>query len=160
MEIIREVGTLTKRIGAFARLGKKWAQEARVLALSTLVHAATHGDITLATRLVNAMPAGARKAAMVDWFENFAPVRWSQKQQCFEFPKPYGEVKDKFDLTGAEATPFDEFTPDRSTKELTIEQVIKTLRSRLKTLRDEKRLDTVGLSQVRSVLDEFNSIAA
>jgi hypothetical protein len=157
MELIRDTGTLTKRIAAFARVGQKWQAEAVVLALSTLAHAAAHGDITLATRLANAMPGAGRKAALVDWFENFAPVKYSKKEQAFSFPEPYGTVKDKFNEAGASQTPFYEFTPDRSTAPLTIEQVVKMVKNRLTTLRKEGHLSNAGIVALTDAVNEFRN---
>lgn len=59
---------LKKEIGLIEVAGKKLDERIQTAALSVLFHVDAHGDVTVAAALFNALPKGARKNALAEWF--------------------------------------------------------------------------------------------
>ena len=100
---------INKAIDSIAKRGKTLDTDLHNAALSCLEHAIKHGDITLAERLVGAMPQQARKNAMRDWFINYGPFAYNAKNKKFTFKAKEGEV---YNVAEAAQTPFWEFKPE------------------------------------------------
>lgn len=66
-------------IDSVARRGVKLDNDVQLAALSILAHVDEHKDTTLADRLVAALPKGARRLALVEWFVNFGKMRLLDK---------------------------------------------------------------------------------
>ena len=67
MQIIKTAALITKAITSIAGRGKALDKDIHIAGVSVLAHANEHGDTTLADKLVQAMPKGARKLALVEW---------------------------------------------------------------------------------------------
>lgn len=67
-KIIESAKAIDTAIASIAKRGKTLQADIHVAAVSCLVHADKHGDITLAVKLVEAVPSLARKNALRDWF--------------------------------------------------------------------------------------------
>lgn len=67
MKLIDNAAAITKAIVSIQGRGAKLDGDIHVAGVSVLAHAAQHRDATLADRLVNAMPKGGRKLALVEW---------------------------------------------------------------------------------------------
>lgn len=68
--------------GAIANIkmnGKAIDAAIQEVGCSVLQHAAAHGDTTLADKLVQALPAGSRKKALVEWMLAFGQMRLLDK---------------------------------------------------------------------------------
>lgn len=90
--------------------GQSFQKEAQSVALSVLQHVATHGDVRVASKLVNgmlnAMPELSRINALRAWFEAFGPI-------AFDAEGIATYVKGKpADVAKAAATPFWKFSPE------------------------------------------------
>lgn len=59
---------LKKEIGLIQAAGKKLDERIQTAALSVLFHVEAHGDVTVAAGLFHALPKGARKNALAEWF--------------------------------------------------------------------------------------------
>lgn len=92
------VGTdnLRKEFVLIAAAGKKLDHRIQVAGLSVMDHIDKHGDITVATQLVNelfgSLSKGHRKQAMVEWLVKYAKVKLNEdaatkKTQPFLFDK-------------------------------------------------------------------------
>lgn len=66
---------INKAIDSIKNRGAKLDASIQIAALSVLAHASEHGDTTCADRLVHAMPAGARKLALVEFILAFGQMR-------------------------------------------------------------------------------------
>lgn len=66
---------INKSIASIATRGKTLDADIQVTGLSILHHADEHGDSTLADQLVNALPKGSRKLALVEWMLAFGKLR-------------------------------------------------------------------------------------
>ena len=67
MQIMKTTAEISKAIASIANRGAKLDADIHRAGVSVLAHAAECGDSTLADRLVNAMPKGSRKLALVEW---------------------------------------------------------------------------------------------
>lgn len=67
MQIIKTAAEINKAITSIANRGAKLDGDIHRAGVSVLAHASEHGDSTLADKLVNAMPKGGRKLALVEW---------------------------------------------------------------------------------------------
>jgi hypothetical protein len=67
MQIIKAAADIKKAIASIANRGAKLDGDIHKAGVSVLAHASEHGDSTLADALVNAMPKGGRKLALVEW---------------------------------------------------------------------------------------------
>lgn len=67
MQIIKAAADIKKAITSIANRGAKLDGDIHRAGVSVLAHASEHGDSTLADSLVNAMPKGGRKLALVEW---------------------------------------------------------------------------------------------
>lgn len=62
------------KIEAFHKRGQSMQAEAHKLAVSTLLHVATHKNVAVVHKLLQAMPDALRTNGLRAWFEHFGPV--------------------------------------------------------------------------------------
>jgi hypothetical protein len=67
MQIIKTAAEINKAIASIANRGFKLDGDIHKAGVSVLAHASECGDPSLADKLVNAMPKGSRKLALVEW---------------------------------------------------------------------------------------------
>ena len=67
MQIIKNAAEINKAIASIANRGAKLDGDIHKAGVSVLAHATECGDPSLADKLVNAMPKGSRKLALVEW---------------------------------------------------------------------------------------------
>lgn len=92
----------SKKINSIASRNKSLRADIALVAASALVHAAEHGDLTLASKLHNAVSVSFR-ADIKRYFAAFGPVRYDSKKKAFAKSKKGGA----WDIDGALATSFD-----------------------------------------------------
>lgn len=111
-ELIRGAADIDKAIASIKARGAKLDEAIWITGLSVLAHASEHGDTTPADRLVNAMPKGGRKLALVEWMLAFGQVAHLDKGATDAIKA--GRVfkldrAKKLDLDAAELKPWYEF---------------------------------------------------
>ncbi|AGW43585.1 hypothetical protein JG068_03 [Burkholderia phage JG068] len=79
--LMTKAAEMEKAIASIANRGKKLDADIHQAACSTLAHAINHGDVTLAQKLVAAMPKSARTKALAAWFVDFGPADWRPRIQ-------------------------------------------------------------------------------
>tara|TARA_R100001143_G_scaffold61031_1_gene61083 strand:+ start:1600 stop:2055 length:456 start_codon:yes stop_codon:yes gene_type:complete len=57
------------------------------VSVGVATHAEKHGDITLATKLVNACAGSVRKQALIAYLSDHTPMNWNKTDNCFTLPK-------------------------------------------------------------------------
>ena len=67
MQIIKTAAEINKAIASIAKRGAKLDGDIHKAGVAVIAHASEHGDSTLADKLVQAMPKGGRKLALVEW---------------------------------------------------------------------------------------------
>ena len=73
--VIESTADIKKAIESIERKGKSLDWDIQRAAVSCLAHINKHGDTTLLDSLVNAMPKGSRKSALVEWAVALGEVR-------------------------------------------------------------------------------------
>lgn len=141
---ILEAKAVNARIDAFQKSGKELDTEVHILAVSCLFHAEKHGDNTLATRLVHAMPGAGRTKALIYWFTVFGALKWSKDDKGVE--KFLKDDKRTYRLEEAENTPFYSYTKEKNPKPFSLEDIIKSVQGKLKKAAEEGKLSVDSLN--------------
>lgn len=111
---------ISKAIKSIAGRGAKLDGDIQLAGLSVLQHAEKHGDFTLAENLVEALPKGSRKLALVEWMLAFSQIAKLDKGVAGDAERiAKGGIfkldrKKTTDLTGAQAKPWHEFKKEAS----------------------------------------------
>jgi len=112
MNLITDLKALDKAIASIATRGKKLDADIQHAGLSCLQHLDAHGDMGPLTRLLFALPKGARSNALLDWAQKFGKVTVNvgadHKTKPFLFDK-----EGKTDLAGATELPWYECKPEK-----------------------------------------------
>lgn len=130
------VGTeaLRKEFTSIAAAGKKLDGRIQVAGLSVLSHIDQHGDVTVATALVNelfgALSKGHRKGAMVEWLVKYGKVKLNidettKKVQPFLFDKA-----GKTNLQGACDEPWFDCKPEKIDEDFDFHKLLAALLSK------------------------------
>lgn len=110
-KLVEGAANITKLIVSVTTRGKKLENDLHVAAVSTLHHAGQHGDITLANRLLEGLPASTRKNALREWYLSFGKFKWNEEEKALAYDKTKQSMLDE-----AIATPFWEFKPEAAFK--------------------------------------------
>lgn len=89
-DLINDRNTLSGKIDSCARSDATLRERIAVAAASAFAHAAEHGDLTLASKLVNRVKTASTKAALRRYFAHFGPISWNKKEQQFRKVKKGG----------------------------------------------------------------------
>lgn len=130
----KKLGTAIKSIGT---RGKQLDTDIHNAGVSCLYHAEQHGDVTLLTRLVEAMPKSGRAKALVAWAEHFGLVTFNKEEKRFKVTKPKNK---QWDLEGANDVPFWEFTEEKEVGDLTIDALVKMVVNKVQKASDNGKL--------------------
>ena len=115
--VIQGAALIQKAITSIQTRGGKLDHDIHVAGVSVLAHAAAHGDSTLADKLVQAMPKGARKLALVEWMLAYGQVSLLDKvadREAVQAGRVFKIDRTKrYDEAGAIAESWTEFKPER-----------------------------------------------
>lgn len=80
MAVIKFTASMTAKeidagIKSLANRGKKFDADVQAIAISIVAHTEAHSDYTKAEALYQALPAGSRRASLVQWFLAFGKIR-------------------------------------------------------------------------------------
>jgi len=103
-KVLEGAQAINTAITGLQRRGKAYEKDLHIAAVSVLNHAQAHGDVTLATKLVDALPGLTRKNALRDWLIAFGPFKYDAENKALKLDR-----KHNTNLEGAIATPFWEF---------------------------------------------------
>jgi hypothetical protein len=108
----RKAADIIADIAKWGKRGETWTKDGQKLGMEVLGHVEAHGDVTVANKLVAAMPKGTKRAAMIEWCVAFGKLDLHPKQDT-KNGVFFAHSKDKTtDLVGAAKTPWTEFQPD------------------------------------------------
>lgn len=136
--------------------GQSFQKEAHAVALSVLQHVATHGDVRVASKLVNgmcaAMPELSRINALRSWFEAFGPIAFNDEGVAVYIKgKPANVAK-------AAETPFWKFKPEEPYQAMdvlkSVDQFIKRL---TKDQKETKRNHGALVSQLEAIKSQMEA---
>lgn len=133
LELIKDSKKLGTAIASIKKRGAKLDTDIHLCAVSCLYHAKEHGDVTLMTRLVDAMPKSGRRKALIHWVNEHSMLGYVEGEQQFRMTKSKSK---SWKMEAAEATPFWEFTTEKAPTALTIEQLVKSVVARVKKAKE------------------------
>jgi hypothetical protein len=98
--------------------GKAFDAAVQDVGMSVLQHVELNREVSLAIKLLNALPKGARKAALVAWFTNYGMIsvntdKASSKDRPFVF-----NADGKTDLQEAASKPWFKAAPEKPVAEM------------------------------------------
>jgi len=108
MELLTGASAISTAITSIANRGKKFDTDLHIVAVSTLSHAIQHGDITLANKLIAALPKSQRTYALRDWYINFGPFAYDSATKQMTHVKGSNKTL----VQAAYDKPFWEFTKE------------------------------------------------
>lgn len=94
-------------IGSIGKASKKLDAMIHQAAVSCLKHIDLHHNITVMSKLVDALPASARKNALKDWALAMGKLGWDEVNDCFTYDKSKPTM-----LEEAIITPFWKLKPE------------------------------------------------
>ena len=108
IKLLKGAEAINNSITSIGRRGKSLDKDTHVTALSILQHAEDHGDVTLATRLVDTVSAGMRRNSLIKWFETFGIMTYQKvdKKKGIETAGFKVDRKKKTDMEKAMVTPY------------------------------------------------------
>lgn len=94
--------------------GKALDQAVQEVGLSVIQHCAANGEVSLAIKLLNALPKGSRRNALVQWLVQFGPVQVElDKAKAKTHPLAYNKAG-ALDVDGATAKPWWTCKPEKA----------------------------------------------
>lgn len=146
-KILTGASEIDKAITSIATRGKKLENDIHKAAVSCLNHADLHGDITLAIKLVQAVPTMARKNALQDWFLNFGKFGYDTANKVLTFDKKKVTM-----LEDAIAVPFWEFKPEPEYKPFDMQaSIMAVINKAQKAIEKGEEVDEKALKTLREL---------
>jgi hypothetical protein len=108
-EYVMDKKQIIAKIAGIKKAGKALQANIVAVEIAAMVHAKQHGDSTLLTRLVQALPQGVRVKALVKHIVDHTPLKYDDKLNMFVKPKKTNKT---FLIDEAEAVPFYEYTKE------------------------------------------------
>ncbi len=148
-----QIGSKVKAIVAMARATDT---ELHVVLCSILDHTREHGDYTALLPLLNGLPNGQRKQGIVAWLKHFSGKKLNAKQgegrvwEC-ELSKDRSDAD--FNIIGAMAITFGDFTAEPVPTTLTVALLVKMLEKKATSTETNKD----GSPKVSAEAREFAS---
>lgn len=117
--------------------------------IDVVKHAEKHGDITLASLLVNKVAGSVRKQALIVWISDHSPLNWNDKEKRFTMPKN----KDKrraYLIAEMEAVCWTEYTKEPEVKPLDIQKRIEAIVKAFDKAKEDGR-ETVNDANIQAI---------
>jgi hypothetical protein len=92
--------------GKFARQAKTLQETLHIVASSALNHAKLHGDLTVLSKVMEAVPYGFHRRGLDRWVTAYAPFSWNGAKGYAIKEGTKGKWMDAVDIDGAASTPF------------------------------------------------------
>lgn len=142
MQIIKSAALIDKAISSIQLRGAKLDKDIHVAAVSVLAHAAEHGDTTLADKLVQAMPKGGRRLALVEYMLAFGSIAVLDKKadkEAIEAGRLFKLDRTKrYDEAGAVQTCWTDFKKEAAVLDaFDVQKAVASVLGRLKKATEE-----------------------
>lgn len=164
--------TVTRMIDSLLKRGSKFMSDAHVLNVSLLRRAIEHKDVDSATRFVNGLGDGFRRASINKWLIHYGPFKWVKSDDKahtmggkFKLDDARYEacLNDKADIyERANAEPFWLFDPAPEFKGIDVLALIKQAIDRAEKAEEQAdtpekkaKLKTKGLVQLRKLYQQL-----
>lgn len=110
MGTINTTASMDKAINWVRGNGVRFDAVVTTLAVAIMQHAKDHGDCSRALRLVEAMPASARRAALIQWFGKYSPIAVTYAKEADKrrvgLRKPGTQGYNAFNIDAAREHPY------------------------------------------------------
>lgn len=147
LKLLTGASAINTAIASISKRGKSLEKDIHVAAVSCLIHADKHGDITLAEKLVQAVPSLARKNALRDWFIAHGKFDYDAKAKQFKFDKASTTLVEE-----ATVTPFWDFKPEKEYIPFDLDKAIDTIIKRAsKAIENGDKLDLDKVEAIRKL---------
>jgi hypothetical protein len=149
-------------IGLIKTAGNVMDERIHSTGVSIINHANECGDWTQVNALYQALPKSARRVGFVEWVVAFTPLKFDDKAKVFLRAK---SSKKAYDVEGAEATPFWDFTVEHTSALnvdtlLVIEKLIEQAQKKLVKAQEDGREIKGDMAKFESRVIEFEQFAA
>jgi hypothetical protein len=118
------------KVEAIVAMAKATDSELHVVLCSILDHTREHGDYTAILPLLNGLPNGQRKQGIVAWLKHFSGKKLIAKQgegRVWECELSKDRQDSDFDIVGAMAITFGDFTAEPVPTTLDVKALLKIL---------------------------------
>lgn len=143
--IIKDYKKLDELITTIGTNGKVMDENIHTAACSCLDHFANHGNTSLASRLVGAMPKSGRRKALVYWFTQFGPLSFDEKAGTFSKAKGK-KGNDPVRVDDAVKTPFWEYTVEKNPAPFDIMKELARFKAKYNKAKDSGEAKNVDLN--------------
>ena len=149
---MRTAKEISVSIGQIKVSGEKLDQKIQAVGLEILAHVQEHKEASLACKLFQALPKGARKNALVAWFLEFGAISVNTGKDKETIPLKFrkdGETN----LEGASANPWYNFKPEKApADEFDFDKALAALIKKAQKAMSEGHLKAANEETVRTVL--------
>ena len=155
-----DIKVINRKIGEIRKSGKALQGKIVEVEIAAMQHLEQHKDSGALSRLVLAVPASMRREALKVHITDHVPVTWDDEKQVFKSKK-----KGNFNITGAEAVPFYEYTKE-SAQKINLDKLlvplalIEAAQKRVEKAIEEGEELTGDMEAYKARLESLRSIAA
>ena len=114
--------TLNRQIGEIKRSGKALQDKIVSVEIKGMWHALQCGNHTPLTNLVLALPASARRKALILHIVDHSPLKWDDEKNCFM--KSKRSQWEEQQINAAIETPFYEYSVEKEPKALDLDKLL------------------------------------
>lgn len=155
-----DIKTINRKIGEISKSGKALTNKIVEVEIAAMHHLEQHKDSGALSRLVLAVPASMRREALKVHIMDHVPVTWNEEKQVFKSKK-----KGTFNIAGAEAVPFYDYTKEEAKKLnldklLVVLKLVETSEKRIEKAIEEGAELTGDMEAYKARLEILRSIAA
>lgn len=149
---MRTAKEITASINSIKLAGQKLDDKIQSVALEVLEHIEEHKEASLACKLYQAMPKGARKNALVAWFLEFGAIKVNTGKTKDDIPLVF--AKDTAtDITGATANPWFNFKKEKApSEEFDFDKALASLIKKAKKAMEAGHLNAANEEHLKTVL--------
>ena len=155
-DVKESYAAISKEIKAFSGRMTGVDEYVHKIACSAFTHASEHGDNTLCTQLVQAMPKSSRAESLIKWFVKYGQLQWTTGEGESKFKK---REKGEYKLEAAYADPFSS-EPEVVSQPFDLVKLLKMLEAVGKRAEKGKKdgtlaIDLVGFGRVKATAEKL-----
>lgn len=149
---MRTAKEISVSIGQIKVSGQKLDDKIQAVALEVLAHIQEHKEVSLACKLHQALPKGARKNALVAWFLEFGAISVNTGKDKDSIPLKFNKEA-QTNLAGAASTPWFQFKPEKSpSDEFDFDKALASLIKKAQKAMADGHLKAANSETVQTVL--------
>ena len=132
--------------------GQKLDDKIQAVALEVLEHVEQNSEASLACKLYNALPKGARKNALVAWFLEFGKIKVNTGKDKEAIPLKF-DKEGTTDLEGAKAKAWYDFKKEKApSEEFDFDKALASLIKKAKKAMEAGHLNAANEEHLKTVL--------